>query len=395
MNITKLGWLNIINKPLNTILSLLLMTLGVGIISLLFLLNDKIEQQLNNNLKGVDMVVGAKGSPLQLILSSVYHIDNPTGNISLKEANDIKKNPMIKSAVPLSFGDNYKGFRIVGTTHDYSDLYDVKLKQGRMWSKSLEVVVGSVVADIYDLKIGDNFYGSHGLVEGGHVHHHYAYEVVGVFEQSYSVIDKLILTDTESVWAVHNHKEVKDYEDEDLMITAMLFEFKSPTGLMKLPRKVNETTNLQAAVPAFEINRLISLLGFGVKTINIIAFIIIIVSGLSIFISLYNSLRKRRYELALMRVHGASRFQVVKLILQEGILLSLTGSILGVITSRLILFLISIFVNNKYMLDSIQFNLLKEELLLFPISLLIGIIASCIPALQTYNINIPKILSDG
>ena len=102
MNITKLGWLNIINKPLNTILSLLLMTLGVGIISLLFLLNDKIEQQLNNNLKGVDMVVGAKGSPLQLILSSVYHIDNPTGNISLKEANDIKKNPMIKSqTIPI------------------------------------------------------------------------------------------------------------------------------------------------------------------------------------------------------------------------------------------------------------------------------------------------------
>ncbi len=395
MNITKLGWLNIINKPLNTILSLLLMTFGVGIISLLFLLNDKIEQQLNNNLKGVDMVVGAKGSPLQLILSSVYHIDNPTGNISLKEANDIKKNPMIKSAVPLSFGDNYKGFRIVGTTHDYSDLYDVKLKQGKMWSKSLEVVIGSVVADFHDLKIGDNFYGSHGLVEGGHVHHHYSYEVVGVFEQSYSVIDKLILTDTESVWAVHNHKEVKDYEDEDLMITAMLFEFKSPTGLMQLPRKVNETTNLQAAVPAFEINRLISLLGFGVKTINIIAFIIIIVSGLSIFISLYNSLRKRSYELALMRVHGATRLQVVKLILQEGVLLSFIGAVLGVITSRLILFLISIFVNNKYMLDSIQFNLLKEELLLFPISLLIGIIASCIPALQTYNINIPKILSDG
>ena len=153
--------------------------------------------------------------------------------------------------------------------------------------------------------------------------------------------------------------------------------------------------SLQAAVPAFEINRLISLLGFGVKTINIIAFIIIIVSGLSIFISLYNSLRKRSYELALMRVHGATRLQIVKLILQEGVLLSFIGAVLGVITSRLILFLISIFVNNKYMLDSIQFNLLKEELLLFPISLLIGIIASCIPALQTYNINIPKILSDG
>ena len=175
MNISKLSWQNLISNPLNTVLSLLLMTFGVGIISLLFLLNNQIEQQLQANLRGVDMVVGSKGSPLQLILSSIYHIDNPTGNIPYREAIKIENNPLVDLTVPLSFGDSYNGFRIVGTTHRYPELYEMSLNKGRLWSQSLEVVLGSTVAQIHKLKIGDTFYGTHGLVEGGHVHDEYAY----------------------------------------------------------------------------------------------------------------------------------------------------------------------------------------------------------------------------
>jgi putative ABC transport system permease protein len=406
------------------------MTFGVGVISLLLLLNNQIEQQLKANLKGIDMVVGAKGSPLQLILSSIYHIDNPTGNISYAEANKFSKNSLVDFTIPLSFGDSYNGFRIVGTTPQYPELYEVSLKEGRMWSRSLEVVLGSTVADVHQLKIGDTFYGTHGLVEGGHVHDDYAYEVVGILEPSYSTMDQLILTNSHSVWKVHNHETIDDDHDhancdhdhdhhdhancdhdhseevelsisedlsipDDAMITALLVKFKSPVGFIQLPRKVNETTSLQAAVPALEISRLTSLLGFGVKTINGIAYIIIIVSGLSIFISLYNSLKKRRYELALMRVHGASKWQLVKLVLQEGMTLSLLGAIFGVLISRLTLFFMTFLVEQKYSLSSFQFNLINEELWLFPIALFIGLAASLIPTIQTYNINIPKTLSNA
>lgn len=407
MNITRLSWQNIISNPLNTILCLLLMTLGVGIISLVLLLNNEVEQQLQNNVKGVDMVVGAKGSPLQLILSTVYHIDNPTGNILLKDVAKLKKNPLVKSTIPLSFGDTYNGFRIVGTTHAYPELFQAGLKEGKLWVQDLEVVVGSVAAQINDLKVGDTFHGSHGLIEGGEVHDQYSYEVVGVLAQSNSTIDKLILTNTESIWKVHNHDddshvcsdpdhhhEHDSSQEENAMITALLVKFKSPVAYIQLPRKVNETTNLQAAVPSFEINRLISLLGFGAQTINMIAIIIMVVSGLSIFISLFNSLKKRRYELALMRVHGASRWQLVKLVLLEGVLLSMIGTLLGITISRLTLFTISFFIEATYSFDSIQFSLIKEEFWLFPISLFIGLLASLIPTIQTYNINIPKTLSN-
>lgn len=407
MNITRLSWQNIISNPLNTILCLLLMTLGVGIISLVLLLNNEVEQQLQNNVKGVDMVVGAKGSPLQLILSTVYHIDNPTGNILLKDVAKLKKNPLVKSTIPLSFGDTYNGFRIVGTTHAYPELFQAGLKEGKLWVQDLEVVVGFVAAQINDLKVGDTFHGSHGLIEGGEVHDQYSYEVVGVLAQSNSTIDKLILTNTESIWKVHNHDddshvcsdpdhhhEHDSSQEENAMITALLVKFKSPVAYIQLPRKVNETTNLQAAVPSFEINRLISLLGFGAQTINMIAIIIMVVSGLSIFISLFNSLKKRRYELALMRVHGASRWQLVKLVLLEGVLLSMIGTLLGITISRLTLFTISFFIEATYSFDSIQFSLIKEEFWLFPISLFIGLLASLIPTIQTYNINIPKTLSN-
>ena len=426
MNISRLSWQNLISNPLNTTLSLLLMTFGVGIISILFLLNNQIEQQLQANLRGVDMVVGSKGSPLQLILSSIYHIDNPTGNIPYSEAIKIDNNSLVDLTVPLSYGDSYNGFRIVGTTHQYPELYEMSLKKGRLWSRSLEVVLGSTVAQIHRLKIGDTFYGTHGLIEGGHVHDECAYEVVGIFNPSYTILDQLILTNTQSVWQVHNHEVVEqghehqdcDHEHhncdhghhieestglglelnaivpEDAMITSLLVKFKSPIGLIQLPRKINETTNLQAAVPALEISRLTNLLGFGVQTINIIAFIIIIVSGLSIFISLYNSLKKRRYELALIRVHGASKWQLVQLVLQEGVILSVIGTVFGLLISRIALLIIIPFAEHKYTFSSFQFNLLNEELWLLPIALLVGSVASLVPTVLSYNINIPKTLSN-
>lgn len=359
------------------------------------------------------MVVGAKGSPLQLILSSVYHIDNPTGNIPYKEAKELSKNPMVESTIPLSFGDSYNGYRIVGTTHDYVDLYEATLKEGQLWTYPLDVVLGSTVADIHQLQLGDTFHGSHGLVEGGHVHDEHIYYVVGILEPSNTILDKLILTNTESVWQVHHHETEEHvcddpdhhhhHDDSDhhndvsdnMMITSMLVSFKSPVGLLQLPRKINETTNLQAAVPTFEISRLINLLGFGLKSINLIAIIIIIVSGLSIFISLYNSLKKRRYELVLMRVHGASRGQLVQLVLLEGMFLSVFGTLFGVIISRLTLFILSFIIDDKYNFNANFTFLIKEELWLVPLGLLIGLMASLIPIIQSYNINIPKTLTDA
>ena len=306
MNINKLSFVNVIRNPVDTTVSMILMSLGVAIISMMLLISNATKNQLESNLGGVDMVIGAKGSPIQVILSSIFHIDNPTGNISLSEVKKIVDDPLIQSAVPVSFGDNYKNYRIVGTSKEFPDIYSAELKSGKIWDQNLEVTIGSSVAQKTKLKIGDKFYGSHGLGSDGHVHDNYDYVVVGVFEQSNSVLDNLILTDTQSVWMIHSN-DINDNQDK--MITSMLVKFKSPIGLIQIPRKINSNTTFQAALPSMEINRMIDLLGFGISTINIIALLIIIVSGISIFLNLYNSLRKRKFELALIRIYGANKLR--------------------------------------------------------------------------------------
>ena len=140
MRISTLAWKNIIKNPLNLILNVLLFGLGIGLISFLLLFNEQLKDKFEKNLADVDLVAGAKGSPLQLILCGMYHIDNPTGNISIKNATPLLRplHPLIKLAVPLSLGDNYKSYRIVGTNHDFLGLYEAELRDGNLYKEDFE-----------------------------------------------------------------------------------------------------------------------------------------------------------------------------------------------------------------------------------------------------------------
>jgi len=457
MNLIKLSWSNLKAKPLNTFLSLLLLTLGVALVSMLLILNKQLEEQFKRNISGIDMVVGAKGSPLQLILSSVYHIDNPTGNIPLKEAEDLLKKSIVKQGIPLAYGDSFKGYRIVGTNKDYPDHYGVEVKEGRFWAHEYEVTAGAVVAKKLGLKIGDRFHSAHGLVENAPEHDHADYTIVGIFEHSNSVLDNLLLTDVTSVWAVHHEPEKEesghdekhnheadsheghgdeghnhdDHEDHDheghnhdehdheghdhaehidhgvsklipsvetlegKELTAMLVKFKSKMGVMTVPRMVNEKTSMQAAVPAIEVSRLFTLMGVGMDTLRGIAFFIILISGISVFVSLFNSLKERKYELALMRSMGASRGKLFMLVLLEGLILSALGFVLGMLMSRFGLQFLSGLMESNYHYGLEAWAFLPQEWFLFAATMGIGIVAALLPALQAFNMNISKTLASS
>ena len=175
----------------------------------------------------------------------------------------------------------------------------------------------------------------------------------------------------------------------------MLIKFRSPMGLVQMPRMINEGTNMQSAVPVFEITCLFSLMGVGIDTFNLIALVIMGVSGLSVFISLYSAMRDRQYEMALMRTYGASRWQLAAVVLQEGIFLSLSGLVLGLFFSRVGMFVVSRLMEKNYHYDFSGLYFLKEEWLLLFITLGIGILASLIPAIRVFSINISKTLSDA
>jgi putative ABC transport system permease protein len=412
--IAKLIYRNLVHKPLNGLLSLALLTLSVAIISLLLVTGRQISEKLDNDLRDIDMVVGAKGSPLQLVLSAVYHVDAPTGNISKAEADKLSRNPMIEQAIPLAYGDSYKGYRILGTTHPYMDMYDASLAEGRLNEKTMEAVIGADVAKRTGLKAGDTFYGTHGEDARGETHEDAPYTITGVLKPTNTVMDQLILTDIKSVWHIHDeahgegrneeehdHEHEEDHEHDhaeideaDREITAMLLKFRSPMAIMMLPRMINAETNMQAAVPSLEINRLLNLMGIGITALQGIAFAIMLIAGLSVFISLFNRLKERQFEHALMRTMGTGRATIFGLLLAEGLILAVVGFCLGILLCRSGLFLL-----NKVAAADFRFSFdygwVPQEWWLFGITLLIGIFAAALPALKAYRLNIAKTLSDG
>lgn len=436
--IARIAWKNIWFKPLNTILSVILLTASVAIISLLILLQEQFEKQFSSNIDGVDLVIGAKGSPLQLILSSVYQVDAPTGNISYDEAKIWMKHPFVKTAIPLAFGDNYRGFKIVGTTPDYLEKFGAKVATGKVFSKNFDVVVGSEIAKKLNIKVGDKFFGSHGDAEEGEVHEEFSYVVSGIASPTGKVIDNLILSNIQSVWAMHEshdheathsenpahreeghvHEEDEEHHDhaehveeshvhgeehhhdeineEGKEITAVLIKFKNKMGFVLWPRLIAQNTDMQAASPAIEINRLFSLFGIGLQALQYLAYGIMLISGISIFIALYNTLKERKYEFALMRVSGASRLQLLGLVLFESLLLCVTGFFLGTIVGRVGLWLISSTTEQEYKMtfDPFAFALEKEGVL-FIVTIFVGIIAALIPAIKAYRLNISKTLANA
>ena len=437
--IGKLAWKNIWFKPLNTILSILLLTASVAIITVLILVEKQFEEKYQSNLDGVDLVLGAQGSPLQLVLSSVYQVDDPTGNISYDSVKVWMKHPYVKKAIPLAYGDNYVGFKIVGTTPDYIEKYQAKIEDGKVFQHNFEVVVGADVAEKLNLKRGDTFKGTHGSAAEGEVHDHGEYIIVGVLSKTGKVIDNLILSNIPTVWQMHHeegheeeaiaenpahgepghvheaHEEatenpahgeeghVHDDHESDMTIdepnmeiTSVLIEFKNKMGVFMWPNLIAQNTKMQAALPTYQMNRLFDMFGVGLNALKYLAFGIMLISGISIFIALFNTLKERKAEFALMRVNGAKRSQLLLVVLYESILLCVVGYLFGTILGRVGIVLLSKASESDFKLGFNPMEIIWEkEGLLFGLTLLVGLIAAGIPAIKAYTLNISKTLANA
>lgn len=411
MNLFFLSIKNVLSKPLSSLLSVLLFGFGVSIIVSILLVSSFLKNEISKNAEGIDLVVGAKGSPLQIILASIFHIDYPTGNISLTDANNLTRNRLVASAVPLSLGDSYQGYRIVGTTTKYPELYEASIESGEWFSTEMTATIGASVAKDLDLKLGDKLKSAHGLTEGAGGHEEHPFEVVGIMKPTGSVIDQLILVSISSVWEVHGDHAEHDHEDstahqmvsldrlglevtneqlENEDITSLLVKYRSPMAAVQLPRIVNGTSNLQAASPPYETARLFNIIGVGVDVVNVLGLVIVILSATSVFIALFNSLKERKYELAIMRSMGASRAKIFVLILVEGLVLTIIGSLFGFGMAHIGF---SILGSSMEQIQTAGMFFVEEEYYVMLGSLAVGIFASVIPAFLAYNSNISETLS--
>lgn len=416
--IAKLAWKNIWFKPLNTLLSIILLTSSVAIITTLILVEKQFEEQFSSNIEDVDLVLGAQGSPLQLILSSVYQVDAPTGNINFDSAKVWMQNPFVEKAIPLAFGDNYRGYKILGTTTDYLEKYKATLAEGKLFEKNFEVVIGSEIAQKLNFKIGDEFFGSHGDAEEGEVHDEFAYKIVGIAKPTGKVVDNLILCTIPSVWQMHHghdenpahgeeghvHVDGEEHQHEadltldepNMEITAVLLKLRNQMAKLTWQRIVPQNTKMQAVSPAFEVNRLFGLFGIGISALQYLAYGIMLISGISIFIALYNTLKERKNEFALMRVNGAKRVQLLTVVMIESILLCVVGFIFGTVLGRVAISLLSKSSESDFKMSFNPYEFLWEkEGTLFLLTIFVGFIAALIPAIKAYNLNISKTLANA
>ena len=371
---------------------MLLMILGMTIITVSILVNQITKDTFNKNNPNLDVIVGAKGSPLQLVLSSIHHIDIPTGNISYKNAKNIIKHPAIKFGVPISLGDNFQNFRIVGTEKKFFKLYNAQIETGSIWRKPMQSVIGFNVANSTKLKIDKFFVGSHGLIDTGDVHAEQPYKVVGVLKKTGTILDNLIITSLDSVWLLHSNKnEIKNSRDS-LEVTALLLKYKNKTSAFSFPRLINRNTNMQAASPNLEISKLFKLTGEAYKAINYLSILIVSLSFVGILFTLLNNISERRYDLAILRTLGFSKEKIFSIILIEGMTISFLGSFIGLIFGGIVYKSIEYFSLLGKNIIAGQFELIYELIVVWFIILIISFVACLIPCIKAYKQNIRSTL---
>lgn len=329
----RLAWRYLWSSPLTTALNLLLLTLGLAAVTFVLRASAQVEAGLKRDLAGIDLVVGAKGSPMQIMLAGVFHLDAPTGNIPMATLELLQQQPLVAQAIPLSLGDAFRGHRIVGTTPAYVDLYGTRVVQGAMWTRPMQAVLGAEVARTSGLRIGDRFAGSHGLGAAGGEHGDHQFEVVGVLADSGSVLDRLVLTDLASVWEVHDEHHADeahdDHKDDHRETTLILVRYRSPLAAAMLPRWVNAQDGLQSAAPALETARLMRLVGAGTEVLRGFGVVLLLAAGLSVWVALLHAVRARQADLAMLRMLGAPARRVAALIALEALLLATLAAALG------------------------------------------------------------------
>ena len=397
MNIVAISWRYLWSRPLAAALNVLLLSLGLASITFLLLVSHQLSSAFERDLAGIDLVVGAKGSPMQLILSGVFQLDVPTGNIPLAAVQALQAHPQVARLIPISMGDSFQGFRIIGTTPDYPAHYQARLAEGAMFSTPMQAVLGAQVARRSGLKLGERFTGSHGLAPGGHAHGQSAYTVTGILAPGGTVLDLLVLTPLESVWQVHETDTALDDDDRQVMqaereVTLGLIAYKTPLAAVTLPRFVNTTTDMQAAAPAFEITRLLSLLGVGLDVLQALAGVLLLAAALSVFIALWGAVRERRADLALLRMLGAPPRKVAGLLVCEALWLALLASALGVMAGQGLGALLAwaLQLDNSVLVGALAW---PAELAAVPLlALAVALASALLPAWEAYRVNVFELL---
>ena len=418
MNPVSLACAYLAERPLATLLITLLLALGVGTISALLSFDHQFRDRLLREARTVHLVVGSKGSRLQLVLSTVLHVDYPTGNIPWNEAVPLLDHPAVSRAVPVSLGDSVGAFRVVGTTGVFLEARNAHLAKGRAWDGSFEAVLGATAARKLGLDVGDVFATTHGVVAGGPEHVHDNYTVTGVLAPTGGVTDRLVLTSLESVWEVHNQRiptagdggaagkgegktgsrraQEADARDSNLAeaeITALLLTFHSPVSMLRLAPEIDRNSTMITASPAVEIGRLFALLAPALDVLRGFGIVLMAGAALAVFTTLTGVLDLRQRDIAILRALGAIRAWTAGVLVAEALILTLAGTLLGFALGHGALAIIGIVIPEADNAGLSGLVVAPGEAWLFLAALLTGLVSAGVPLLRASRGSLSEILA--
>ena len=320
---------------LSTIITACSIALAGGLLMAVWVVKEQSQSAFAGVNAGFDAVLGARGSKLQLVLNTIFHLEESPGNIRPEDYETIRNNPAVRVAIPIALGDNYLGYRIVGTTtnlffeveHAAGRRFDVS--EGRVFDPGLrEAVVGSFVAGRLGLRVGDTLQPYHGLLFNPQDQHEERYTVVGILRPSNTPADRVIWIPLQGVqlMAGHDPKAATD-------LSGVLLKFKdtSPLTARQLDLMYNKQGNrLTFAWPIAQIvAQLFNKIAWVDRVLALVAYLVALVATGSILVSIYNSMKERRRDIAILRALGARRRTLFAAIILEAAAIAAIGMVIA------------------------------------------------------------------
>ncbi len=429
MSLLSMAIRNLMARKVQTALTAAVVLIGIAVTLAVLILSGGVRGGIERASEPFGLLIGSKGSANQLVFNTIFLMDRPLDNLSHAYYEKLAENDEVQTAVPFALGDQYRGFRIVGTSPDFFDLRGrpadppyFNLREGKLFSGPFQAVIGAEVASREGLNVGDRFVSEHGVVVSAEPDEHadHPYEVVGILKPVAAPSDQGIYVSMDSYWISHEHGHEHEEEggaadggqepsstaeassapgpalsDEDEAargVTAVLVKPKSYIGLMKLYQQTNAGKEAQAVLPGQTLAKLFDMLGSGEQALRSIGYVILGMAGLTVCLSLYGSAMERRRSVAILRAIGAGRRHVMAIVLLESSIVMLLGCALGIAGAYGLSAVLSGYIGSRVSI-AVPVGFQWSHLGIAGIVLAAGIAAGLIPALAAYRAETARYLA--
>lgn len=416
MVLFSLAWHSLKNRKLTTALTVLSIALSVALLVGVELVRVGARESFSNTISQTDLIVGARGGTLQLLLYSVFRMGSATNNLRYETYRHFARHPAVDWTIPYSLGDSHRGFRVVGTTPDFYSRYryrrdrKIELAQGRIPDAVFDVALGSDVAASLGYRIGDPIALTHG-VSGAHGildHDDKPFKVCGILGRTATPVDRSLYIPLEGMEAMHidwgqgappmpgEETPASQIHKQDLkveQITAFLLRAKSRIDTLRLQREINtyEAEPLTAIIPGVALAELWLTVSYAEDALSVVTFFVLIVGLLGMLVSLYTSLNERRREMAILRAIGAGPAKVISLLVLESGLLSFAGTAFGMVLVYALTYVAQPMIERRFGLYLPIAAPTPAGWLYMGAVLVLGVLIGFVPAIKAYR----NALSDG